>query len=316
MSVVAIIILIIIIGLSFTPIIEYYFKDKFPFLSDLKSSNIILIYILTFIEAFLIATIFSPDKVKITGAEPLDIVSYYGTVMTAVGLILTFIETTRSVRSSQSVKNSLIKAVNDYDNQHCMNLLSSLTEDIYSDSYTDAYLNFKIFRKILLKHSGYQKIIKDFDKGPKNIDPSVAPEHAAKVDPSVAPEHAAKVDPSVAPEHAAKVDPSVTPEHAAKVDPSVAPEHNAKVDPSVAPEHAAKVDLLIKTPDLEDKEWLMEYIATKAIGQRIDKLESKLIILAHKGKVSLASIYKTDLINEIMVLRSVVEKEVHTYDSH
>ena len=303
MSVAAIVILILIIGLSFTPIIEYYFKEKFPFLSDLKSSNIILIYILTFIEAFLIATIFSPDKVTKIGAEPLDIVSYYGTVMTAVGLILTFIETTRSVRSSQSVKNSLIKAVNDYDNQHCMNLLSSLTEDIYSDSYTDAYLNFKIFRKILLKHSGYQKIIKDFDKGPKNSDPSVAPEHATKVDPSVAPEHATKVDPSVEPKHATKVDPSVEPEHA------------AKIDPSVAPEHAAKIDPLIKTPNLEDKEWLMEYIATKAIGQRIDKLESKLIILAHKGKVSLAATYKTDLINEIMVLRSVVEKEVHTYDS-
>jgi hypothetical protein len=291
MSVAAIVILLLIIGLSFTPIIEYYFKDRFPFLSDLKSSNIILIYILTFIEAFLIATIFSPDKVTKTGAEPLDIVSYYGTVMTAVGLILTFIETTRSVRSSQSVKKSLIKAVNDYDNQHCMNLLSSLTEDIYSDSYTDAYLNFKIFRKILLKHSGYQKIIKDFDKCPKTSDPSVAPEHAVKVDPSVAPEHAVKVDLSVP------------------------PEHTAKENPSVAPEHTAKADPFITTPNLEDKEWLMEYIATKAIGQRIDKLESKLIILAHKGKVSLAATYKTDLINEIMVLRSVVEKEVHTYDS-
>ncbi|OON24200.1 hypothetical protein BI372_02810 [Acinetobacter pittii] len=142
-----------------------------------------------------------------------------------------------------------------------------------------------------MKHSGYQKIIKDFDKGPKNSDPSVAPKHATNVDPSVAPKHATNVDPSVEPEHA------------------------AKIDPSVAPEHAAKIDPLIKTPNLEDKEWLMEYIATKAIGQRIDKLESKLIILAHKGKVSLAATYKTDLINEIMVLRSVVEKEVHTYDS-
>ena len=288
----SIILLLLALFLIIAPILEVFFKKKL-LQDDIKTFRVIFIYVLIFVGFFTLAKGLAPTEITKQGARPLDIISYYGTVMTAVGLILTFIETTRSVKSTKAVKNTLIHAVTEYDHQHCLSLLGNLLTDIYSSSHTDAYLNFKIIRKILLKSQSYKGIMTDFNN--KLANPNEPPMSLPK-DPNEPPVSLPK-DPNEPP--------MTLPKDPNKVKANLMKKKTVSSSEIEPP-------LITAT---ENREWLKDYIGTNSIKDRIDKLEAKLILLSQRGKFPLESHYKTDLINEIIDLRSILEKEARPYDS-
>lgn len=110
--------------------------------------------IYTIISVILLIVLYYASSTIISNSSSYNIFSYYGTVATLIGLIITICEIFHSVRISKSIKKQSEEIVSEYKNinitsvvSECLSCIDSISNNISNEKYDLALNGFNYFRR-------------------------------------------------------------------------------------------------------------------------------------------------------------------------